>query len=350
MGRAPVTRRPPNVSYYSDRHGKLRWRFRKKGYRDCQTAEVFDSKAWWVWYEHASQGKLPPVGSGRTKPGSIDALAVAYYASAEWQALRPTTRKTYKGILDRFRDRTIGATRLGFLPVKQIEPKHIRRVIDSMADRSAAANNLLKVLRIVLSFAADRGWRDDNPTIHIKPIRRKTDGFLTWSEEDIAKFEERWPLGTKERLALDLLLYTAQRSGDVRQMGPQHVASGYIRVKQEKTGEFLELPIHPKLELSLAATPASHLTFLVTKHGKPYTAKGFSQWISECADLAGLPKAASAHGLRKAAARRLAEAGCSAHMIMSVTGHRSLKEVERYTRAAGQRALATSAMGRISGT
>ena len=219
-----------------------------------------------------------------------------------------------------------------------------------MADRSAAANNLLKVIRIVMAFAVDRGWRTDNPAFHIKPLKRRTEGFLTWSEDDIANYEARWPLGTKERLAFDLLLYTAQRSGDVRRMGPQHVTDGYLRVVQEKTGEILELPLHPKLRASLAAAPTEHLTFVVTKHGQGYTAKGFSQWVSEAANLAGLPKAASAHGLRKAAARRLAEAGCSAHMIMSVTGHRSLKEVERYTRAAGQKLLATSAMKRIART
>lgn len=342
-----MKRRPPYASYYRDRHGVVRWRFRKKGCRESQTTAAFDSPAWWAWYESAEKNLAPPVGSSRTTAGSIDALAVEFYASADWQALRPTTRRTYKGILDRFRDLKLGSTRCGSLPVAQLEPKHIRRIIDGMADRSAAANNLLKVIRVVLAFAADRGWRDDNPAIHIKPLKRRSDGFLTWSEDDIAKFEARWPLGSKERLAFDLLLYTAQRSGDVRRMGPQHVRDGYLRVVQEKTGEILELPVHPRLQASLDAAPTAHLTFVVTKHGQPYTAKGFSQWVSEAANLAGLPRAASAHGLRKAAARRLAEAGCSAHMIMSVTGHRSLKEVERYTRAAGQRLLATSAMKRI---
>ena len=350
MGCDPVKRRPPHASYYRDRHGVVRWRFRKKGCRESQTREPFDSQAWWAWYESAQRNVLPPIGSGRTKPGSIDALAVDFYASADWQSLRTTTRRTYKGILDRFRDLQLGSMRCGFLPVAQLQPKHIRKIIDGMADRSAAANNLLKVIRVVLAFAVDRGWRDDNPALHIKPLKRRTEGFLTWSEEDIAKFERRWPLGTKERLAFDLLLYTAQRSGDVRRMGPQHERDGYIRVIQEKTGETLELPVHPILQASLDAVPSEHLTFVVTKHGQPYTAKGFSQWVSESANLAGLPRAASAHGLRKAAARRLAEAGCSAHMIMSVTGHRSLKEVERYTRAAGQRLLATSAMQRIPRT
>lgn len=283
-------------------------------------------------------------------PGTIDALAVAYYASAEWQMMRETTRRTYKGILDRFRDGNGSGKRYGLLPVKELQPQHIRKVMDRMADRSAAANNLLKVLKAALNFAVSREWRQDNPAAAVRPLKRATEGFYTWSEGDILKFEERWPLGAKERLAFDLLLYTAQRSGDVRTMGPQHVAGDSVTVVQQKTGQRLELPIHPRLQASINAALCDHLTFIVAKTGAPYTAKGFSQWMSEAANLAGLPKAAAAHGLRKAAARRLAEAGCSANQIMSVTGHKSLKEVERYTRAAGQKLLAQSAMKRVGGT
>lgn len=146
------------------------------------------------------------------------------------------------------------------------------------------------------------------------------------------------------RLAVDLLLYTAQRSGDVRVMGRQNVRDGRIKVRQEKTREFVDMPIHRELQKSLDAAPLGQLTFIVTQAGEPFTAKGFGNWISAAAKEAGLPPGAAAHGLRKAAARRLAEAGASAHEIMAVTGYRTLKEVERYTRTAAMKGLATSAM------
>lgn len=341
---------PRYVSYYLDRHGVRRWRYRQKGHPESQTRELYDSREWWIWYDRAKATTSPPIGSSRTGPGTIDALAVDFYASAEWQIMRETTRRTYKGILDRFRDMAPSGKRYGSLPVNELQPMHIRKMLDRMADRSAAANNLLKVLRAVLAFAVSRDWRQDNPASLVKPLKRASEGFYTWSEDDIAKYEARWPFGTKERLAFDLLLYTAQRSGDVRRMGRQHVQNNSIAVVQEKTGQRLEVPIHPRLQRSLDATAGNHLTFVVTKAGLPYTAKGFSQWMSEAADFAGLPKAAAAHGLRKAAARRLAEAGCSANQIMAMTGHKSLKEVERYTRAAGQKLLAQAAMKRIGGT
>jgi len=106
----------------------------------------------------------------------------------------------------------------------------------------------------------------------------------------------------------------------------------------------LSIPLHPRLQAELARWPADNLSFLATTGGKPFSPVGFSNWFSECARKAGLPKNSSPHGLRKAAARWLAEAGCSALEIAAITGHASLKEVERYTKSAAQGRLAASAI------
>jgi integrase len=153
-------------------------------------------------------------------------------------------------------------------------------------------------------------------------------------------------IGSKPRLALALLLYTAQRRSDVVKMGRQHVKDGTITVRQEKTGAALVIPVHPTLAEVLAATSSEHLTFLVTATGKPYGGNHFSESFREWCDAAGLPKHCSAHGLRKAACRRLAEAGCSANEIAAISGHASLDEVARYTKAADQARLARNAMTR----
>lgn len=337
-------KKPPYVSHYRDRHRKLRWRFRRPGFPESQTVALFGSAEWWEWYRAASTAEAKPLGASRTKPGSFSALVVAYYASAEWRQLRATTQTTYRNIIERFRKQA------GELPVAMISTANVRKWLDNRADTPAAANNFLKVLRALMRFAVDRSWRRDDPTMGVRPLKNRTDGFHTWTEQEIAIYEAHWRLGTRERLAFDLLLYTAQRSGDVRQMGPQHVRDGYVVVRQEKTGQPLEIPLHPRLRASLAAYGSGHLNFITTQHGKPYTAGGFGNWFSGSARKAGLPVGVSAHGLRKAAARRLAEAGCTAHQIMAITGHQTLKEVERYTRAAGQKALADAAMARIGST
>jgi integrase len=124
-----------------------------------------------------------------------------------------------------------------------------------------------------------------------------------------------------------------------------------ITVKQQKTGAPLVIPVHPALQAVLDATPSDHLTILTTEYGKPFTAAGFGGWFRQRCDMASLPKHCAAHGLRKAAGRRLAEAGCSANVIASILGHATLREVERYTRAAGQERMARIGMAAIiSGT
>jgi integrase len=154
---------------------------------------------------------------------------------------------------------------------------------------------------------------------------------------------DRKPPERRGRLALALLLYTGQRRGDVVRMGRQHVKDGVLTLRQMKTGVELAIPLHPALEMVIADMPTEHLTFLTTAFGKPFTAAGFGNWFREQCNAAGLPHC-SAHGLRKAAARRLAEAGCTEHEIGAITGHASLREIVRYTKAADQKRLAVAAM------
>ena len=334
-------RRPPHVSMYRDRHGKMRWRFRKRGMNEAQTTLPFGSEAWREWYLAALAGERRQIGIERSGPGTFTALIAAYYESADWKILRSPTQTAYRGEIERFR------AKHGDKRVADLEAHHILSMRDRMSG-PAAGNNLLRVLRRLMVFAVARRWRPDDPTKDIKRLNYRSDGFHTWTEVEIAKFEARWRLGTNERLAFDLLLYTGQRSADVRQMSAGQVGESFISVRQSKTNEQLELPIHSALAASLAAGRGEHLRLLPTQYGRGFTAKGFGNWFSDAARKAGLADC-SAHGLRKSAARRLAEAGATAHQIMAITGHRSLKEVERYTRAADQKINAQAAMAKVDG-
>ena len=206
----------------------------------------------------------------------------------------------------------------------------------------SASESFLKALRAVMVHCILQGWRADDPTRDVKLRPPKTDGFRTWSEEDIAQFEGAHPVGSRARLALALALYTAQRRGDIVRLGSQHVRDSVIQLRQQKTNAPLIIPIHPELAAVLGATAPTHLTFLVTKDGRPFSAPGFTNWFRQMCDEAGLPHGISVHGLRKAAARRLAEAGASVNVIAAITGHASLREVQRYTAAADQARLARS--------
>ncbi|MGO8839612.1 MAG: tyrosine-type recombinase/integrase [Methyloceanibacter sp.] len=176
------------------------------------------------------------------------------------------------------------------------------------------------------------------------------EGWKTWSEADVARFEDEHPVGTKARLALALLLYTGQRVSDMARMGRQHVHDRLIDVRQQKTGAALSIPIHPELRAIIDSMPVDNLNFMMTATGKPFTANGFCHWFFDRCREAGLPAGLSAHGLRKAMCRRLAEACCSVPQIMAISGHQTLSEVQRYTRAAEQSRMARQAMEAITET
>src|SRR5215813_7331671 len=144
------------------------------------------------------------------------------------------------------------------------------------------------------------------------------------------------------RLAIALLLYTAQRRGDVVRIGWQHLQGDSIAVRQEKTNSPLLIPVHPELAHALASVPRTNLTFLITERGRPFTSASFGNWFRKRCNEAGLLQC-SAHGLRKCAATRLADAGCSLHRIMAVTGHKSMSSVAPYTKRADQARLAREA-------
>jgi integrase len=206
-----------------------------------------------------------------------------------------------------------------------------------------AANALRNILRALMRHAIEIGLRTDDPTRDVRAIRLKSDGYHSWLDDEIAQFENRHPIGSRARLALALLLNTGQRRSDVIKMGRQNIRNGFLHIRQQKTGIVLLIPVHTALAGIIAQTPADHLTFLTTQYGSPFSETGFSHWFREECDKAGL-RHCSAHGLRKAAARRLAEAGCTAHEIAAITGHASLREIVRYTKAADQQRLASAAM------
>jgi integrase len=335
---------PKYVTAFHDRHGKRRVRARRFGVTYYFTAQpgtdefLVEYQRWFAG--ETSHGKI---GASRTKSGSVSALIARYYRSADWVGLSGSTQRTYRGIIERWR------AEHGDKPVARLERRHVIDMRDATAATPAAANNLLRMIRLLMRYAVEIEWRTDDPTVGVKAIKVRSEGFHTWSEDEIAGFEKHWPVGSRERLAFGLLLYTAQRRGDVVQMGRQHVKDGHLMVTQRKTGARLVIPIHPDLQTILDATPSDDMTFLVTAQGCPFTPAGFGNWFRQACNAAGLSKECSAHGLRKAACRRLAEAGCSANQIAAISGHKTLREVSRYTSAADQERLAADAIGKLRG-
>jgi integrase len=273
-------------------------------------------------------------------PGTFSALAIRFYGSPQYQSLSPTSRTNYRRVIDRFLEQH------GHRRVDQMTREHVDIIIGKMANKPGAGIILLKRLRTLIRYAIALGWTDRDPTAGVKPYRSKE--IHTWNEDEIAIFEKRWPEGSRERLAFALLLYTGQRGSDVHRMLWSDLVGDAIQVAQQKTAARLSIPIHETLSRLLAIAKQDSETILATAYGKAFSVKGFGQMMSTAIHESGLPQRCKAHGLRKAAARRLAEAGCSTSEIMAITGHKTLAEVERYTRAAEQEQLAWQAIRRQS--
>ena len=328
------------VHAFRDRTGRMRYYFRRHGIRTALPG--FPGSKEFMEAYAAKLNKAPKATGLRAAagPGTFAALAVRYFGSPQYQSLSATSRANYRRVIDGFLEQH------GHRQVKQMMREHVDIIIGKMASKPGAGIVLLKRLRTLVRYAMSLGWIDRDPTAGAKAYRSKE--IHTWTEEEIAVFEKRWTKGSRERLAFGLLLYTGQRGSDVHQMMWSDYVGDTIRVAQQKTATKLTIPLHEDLKGLLAIAPRENSTILATVYKKPFSVKGFGNMFSDATHEAGLPWRCVPHGLRKAAARRLAEAGCSASEIMAITGHKTLAEVERYTRAAEQERLARQAIKRQS--
>jgi integrase len=349
------------VDRFKDRHGKLRYYFRRDRGPRIALPGAPGSAEFMAAYHAALAGDPPPTQpKHRGEPGTWDRLLDDYFASPDYLALSASTQRPYRLVMERW----VRDDDLGHRSVRDLKRDHVEKMLGKRVATPGAANDLLKKIRVLVAFAVAHRTRPDDPTIGIKRYA-PGDGHHTWTEKEIAKFEARWPLGTCQRTAFTLALYTGQRRSDVAAMTWQHIAVDdkgvrRISVMPEKTKRTtrkrLRIRLHPELEKALAAWPRRHVAILTTTFNKPFSRAGFGNYMADAIREAGLPcgpkvpkaERCVTHGLRKAAARRLAEVGCPAHEIQAITGHASLIEVQRYTVEVDQMRLADAAIERLT--
>ena len=279
----------------------------------------------------------------RAAPGTLAALVASYMKGAEYIGLRNTSKAGYISRLEMLRT-THGHRTIAGLSRERI----ITGILQPYADRPGAALDTLKKLRILIRHAINIGWLKHDPSLGIK--RPKINKIRSWTDDEIEQFKRRWLLGTKQRAAFHLFLNLGQRRSDVVRMARTHITPDRkIRIKQQKTGRELLIPLHRDTIEALDAYEMRHIVMITTAYGKPFTVDGFSGWMRDAISGAGLPLDCKPHGLCKAAGRLLAEAGATAKMIMAILGHTTLAEAERYTEEADQAGLAEDAVIRLEG-
>lgn len=322
----------PYVRIYKDRTGKQRQYFRYKG-RNTPLPGAVGSSEFNAAYAACRDAINAPAPRQGPVAGTIAEIVVRYYASGKFRNLAAGSKAQYKLALDRFN------AEHGARMARQMQAKHIEAVLSKLP--AGAAYYLLKRLRTMMKFAVKERMIAADPTAGIDLNR--IGEIHTWTDDELRQFEARWPIGTTQRLAYSLMLYTGQRVSDACRM-PWPDEQGF-RIAQQKTGAQLVVPMHTALAAVLSATKRRHVV-LMTSYGRPFTVKGLGKLMGEAIREAGLPARCKTHGLRKAAARRLAEAGATEKQIAAITGHKTLAEVARYTKAADQSKLARQAMAK----
>lgn len=341
--------RYPNVTIAADRHGKLRARFRKAGYKAVYLKTLPHQPGFDAELKEAMSGQV----SSPTKiiPGSVADLVTRYYRSGDF-ATKGTadTRARRRGLLEGFRAE-YGNDLVADFGFEHIEAILLARTRKRKLDNGrtvggmVAARNLRKELRRLFAYAKKLKWIVGNPVEDAERVgKAKLTGYHAWSEAEIAQYKAKHGYGTRARLALEIMLWTAQRRSDARLFGPQHIVRGKINFQAAKNGMDLWLPVAPDLRRAIDAMPSVGLkAFIVTAQGNPFSKDGFGNIIRDWCDEAGLPQC-TAHGLRKAIARRMAQSAATQGEIKAVAGWRGDSEVTLYTASADQEHMAAAAI------
>jgi integrase len=262
---------------------------------------------------------------------------VAYYRSTEWNNLKATSRKVRKPSIERFREAN------GNRFVKTLRGEHIEKMM-AMIPNLYARNDWLKAIRSLLQLGVPT-LIAVNPTNGVKPPRLlKTKGYPSWTDEEIQQYRDYWGLGTQQRLVFEFALETASRRCEIVRLGPQHVKDGRIRIERAKGSKDVDIPLTPELKAAIDAMPKAQLVFAVNGHGLPWSVDGLGEEFAKWATAAGLPKQCRLHGLKKGGLRRLAESEATTHELMSVSGHRTLAQLQVYTEEVNRKKLADSAI------
>ena len=355
----------PGASPYKDRHGKERWRYRRKG-KTVSLPGAPGQPEFEEAYGAAIEGREPRKAAVRPHP--FAALPRTFGAawrlvqqSPEWAILDPATRRNNtrwteaflttpiaEGFPDLWRDQVVA----------DFKRRHMKGLLAAKADTPHAARNQMVAIRRMLSAALDQEWIEIDPTTAMK-WRPKYVGWRAWTDDELALFEKRWPIGSNPRLVYAIALWLGNRRGDVTRlrwdqrrtlkfahMGENIDIDAFV-VRQRKTGREWTIPIVPMLAEILDGSPVRGETVIVTKFGQPFTDKSITGRMRSWTKAAGMPAGCTLHGLRKSLGRILAESDASTRQIMDILGHEDIEHAELYSREAAQIRLAMDGMNKL---
>lgn len=342
----------PGLSSYKDRHGTLRWRYRRKGRTVAIPGQPGDD-GFEAAYSDALQGRRRSVEvikhPSQALPRTLKAAWRQYVKGHEWRALSASSRDQYTARAERFLAMRVtpnAAATYAEVPVADLRRRHIKDLLAEMADRPHAASDAIVVLRKMIAVALDNEWILHDPTHRLRYAPR-IEGHRAWSDAERELFEAHYPLGTMPRTVYACALYTGQRRGDLVRYRWTDFETDRLRLVQQKTGKALTLPVLPVLRDALDAAPRHGGYVLGTEDGRQRSSEGLTNDWKRWTERAGL-KNATLHGLRKTLGKLLAEESATTRELMEVLGHDAIEHAQLYSREAEQERLARRAFDKVS--
>lgn len=323
-------------------NGREYWRFRRGALHTALPSAPGEA------VYHAKYAELLALseaeGPTQAAEGSVRALTKAYRGSAEFKALRDATRTDYERTLD------LIDNELGDEPYRYVTTTMVKAVRDDHAATPRKAHKLKQMVSRLYTWAAEDGRvkKGYNPAADFKRLKVRTRSITPWSDAEIALFLAHAPKHLK--LAVQLLLYTGQRCEDVVSMDWTLYQGDFIRVRQSKTGEPIDIACHPTLRAALDGAKTRFKGNIIRNaNGRPYRANALAKAIADqCAKIEAMPSGRSPHGLRYAAAGAMEAAGCTVGQIISVLGHRTYQMGVKYLMGRRESAAAIDRQRRLA--
>lgn len=330
--------RKPYVQKETTRHGKIVWYFRRGKEARIRLPGAYGSSEFNDAYIAALSG-IAPKPKREAPTLTLRWLADRYFQSPRFNKLEANTQRNYRLALE-------SACKTGAnLLIHDLGKSDVKAGLIRREAKPHAAMDYLKGLRAAFAFAKDNNWIEENPTDGLSVKLPKSEGYPTWTMEDVERFHSRHPIGTQARLALDIMLYTGLRRSDAITLGWQHIKDGYLTIRAQKNKASIQIPVLPPLAKSIEATKTDDMVFLVNTRGRPWKNISFGYWFAARCDEAGVK--CRAHGLRKAGATMAANNGATPFELMAMYGWNSTKVAEIYTRKADKDRLAERAANKL---
>lgn len=315
---------------YRQRNGLY---FQRRGWPSRKIQNEFGTPEFWQEYATILNGEDRV---GQIVSRNFNALIKSYHRSPRYKHLKPRTALDYDKYLEFFRER------MGEANPATMKRKDVIRMRDANADKPYFANYSLRVLRVLLEHCVDLGWSNTNPARGVAEIKSEKKEREPWPYTLLEAYRASCPLGSRERLLMELCIGTGQRIGDVLEMRWSDIQEGGFVVQQNKTGKELWVPILPELQAALNAASRHSVFILTNERGtNRWSYRGASQAIRKIREAIGAVNY-DIHSWRYNAACELVEAGCGDDLVAAVTGQ-SPAMVLHYTKKVRQRIRAIQA-------